>query len=408
MIRPKLLLVFGLALLVVGLVQVREATVEAAAAGTGTAVIWDDQSLSDAITITMAGVTVPAADIAYEGWLVADDGSVKLSLGILSVASDGSVSHSFTSPDGENLIGLYDKLIITEEPIPDDDPGPSAIPLFSHQIPAAGMAHIRHLLVLWPQPDDSTSGILTNLKGQLDVAILHANLAKDSSTLAAVKNHLEHVINIIEGSDGANFGDLDGNGITENPGDGFGVVPQAQNRKHGPFAAGAAATDTVIVAGAALVDLTGRNAEDWSNLGRDIALTGLAQTTIEAAKVFVGPGASTVISSLEAARNGFDTDADGTIESIAGEAGAEQTYVEAQKMATYTLAIGGLPAATGQPPAPPPPPAAEPPAGGLGGLPAVGDSSIPWLAQLALVVGLMLLVAGGALVVVGRRSRSNA
>ncbi|MFP6652081.1 MAG: hypothetical protein VCA17_07655, partial [Dehalococcoidia bacterium] len=43
-------------------------------AGTGTAVIWDDQSLSDSITTSMAGVTPPAEGTAYEGWLVSDDG----------------------------------------------------------------------------------------------------------------------------------------------------------------------------------------------------------------------------------------------------------------------------------------------------------------------------------------------
>ena len=49
--------------------------------GTGTAVVFDDQGLSDGIVFTMTGVTAPAEGKEYVGWLVSDDGSKKLNTG---------------------------------------------------------------------------------------------------------------------------------------------------------------------------------------------------------------------------------------------------------------------------------------------------------------------------------------
>ncbi|MCH7726038.1 MAG: hypothetical protein IH991_06090 [Planctomycetes bacterium] len=93
---------------------------------------------------------------------------------------------------------------------------------------------------------------------------------------------------------------------TQNPGDGVGVLTHAANRKHGPFAATAAPEDPVVVAGAALVDAAGANAEAWTTQARDIALNDvLDASTVALAKIFLGPGANTVISHLETARDGF-------------------------------------------------------------------------------------------------------
>ena len=361
----------------------------------GTAVIWDDQALSDAITFTLADVPAPAADTAYEGWLVSDDGSVKLSTGVMTVGSDGSVTHVFNSASegytGENLILGFDKALITVEPVPDDDPGPSDVVAYSDQVPAGAMAHIRHLLTTWPPPA-GTKGILTQLKEQLDVAILHANLAANQADMTGVIQHTHHVINILEGTEGANYDASFGD-----PGDGSGALTHAINRKHGPFAATAAPDDEEVVANAALVDIAGKNAEDWAALARDTAVNSvLPQTNIALAKIFLGPGGNTVISLLEAARNGLDANGDGTIASIAGEGGANQAYVDAQRMATYTLVAGAATTVS---------------EGGTGetpDTPTVGDPTIPRLAKLALISGLVLLTGGSALLVRSRRSRSRA
>jgi hypothetical protein len=392
----KLLIPLAVALMVA--VPAGTARADAHWEGTGTAVIWDDAALSDAITFAMTGVALPESDWAYEGWLVSNDGSVKLSTGIMAVDGDGNINHSYTDADGQNLIHGYDKVVVTVEPIPDPDPGPSGVFAFSDNIPAAGMAHIRHLLTNSPPGTDK--GILTNLKEQLDVAVLHANLAANQDTIEGIRQHLEHVINAIEGKDGPNYGDINGDGSVEDFGDGIGVLTHVADRKHGPFAAGAAADEEVIVAGAALVDSTGENVEDWVTLARDTALSNIvnASPSVQLAKIWLGPGAGSIVSSLEAARNGYDADNDGTIESIAGEAGADQVYVEAQKMATYTLNLGALPASAA--------PALTGP--GIGLPSSVGDPVIPRLAQYGLIAALALLGTGGLLILGGRRLRGRA
>lgn len=369
--------------------------------GTGTAVISDDAALGDSITISMTGVTPPSEGTAYEGWLVSDDGATKMSTGVMTVAIDRSISHTFNSLSegytGDNLIVGFNTFVITVEPVPDADPEPSGIVVFGHSIPPDGMAHIRHLLADWPP--GSGVGILTDLKAQLDVAIQHAEFAASSETIEGVKTHIQHVINIIEGEDGANF-----DATAANPGDGIGIIAHAQNSKHGPFAAAAVPDDTVIGEHAALVEASGANVENWSNTARDIALNILGTSDLGLAKIFVGPGGDTVVSTLMAARSGFDGDGDGTVGSGTGEGGADQAYVEAQLMATFTLEPGSPVQLE-----PTTPPKAS--ASGLQptapGLPGVGDPSVPLMAQLALVVAVVLLGTGGIFMVMGRRSKKS-
>ena len=344
-----------------------EVTIEVPTIANG-AVISDAFALSDRINISMDSVTAPEDGTVYEGWVVSDDGAIKTSIGILEV-SGGAIEHEFISPTGENLVHNYDKVVITVEPVPDDDPGPSAVVLASDQIPGPAMAHIRHLLTNWPAGADE--GILTNLKTQLDTAIQHANLALNSTSLDDVFAHTHHVINIIEGTDGPNYDASFGD-----PGDGLGVLAHAADRKHAGFAAGAADDDAVIGTHGQLVNQYGKNAADWATLARDTALSDvLTQSNAALAKLFVGPGVGTILGYLETARNGFGADG-----------GAEQAYTEAQLMATYVLEERP----TGSPDIAPP---------------SVGDTAVPMLAQMALIASLAFLGAGGLLFMRSRRSR---
>ena len=127
------------------------------------------------------------------------------------------------------------------------------------------MAHIRHLLSDWPP--GTLVGILTNLKQQLDVAITHANLALNSTTLNDVFLHTHHAINIIEGPSGANYDASFGD-----PGDGQGVFLHATDRKHSGFAASAAPGDTVINTRANLVEVSGQHTAGQSTVARDVAV----------------------------------------------------------------------------------------------------------------------------------------
>ena len=56
---------------------------------------------------------------------------------------------------------------------------------------------------------------------------VHAIELEDANTrnsLPAIKRHAEHLINLIEGQTGPNYGDIDGDGRLEDPGDGIGLL----------------------------------------------------------------------------------------------------------------------------------------------------------------------------------------
>lgn len=387
MSRSKLLVFFALILLMsvpAGLVQAQQVTLFDTVSGSGTAIISDGEpSLNDiagdTITYSMTDVTPPADGMVYVGWLVSDDGSIKLNTGVLTVESDGSVSGMFMSPDGENFIDTYNKVVITsEEEANADAVEPAGDAVFSHEVPIDAITHIRHLLTSWPPTDN---GILMDLKEQIALAITHAELAGDASDIDGVLLHTRHVINIIEGEAGDNFDAASG---TPTGGDGIGVLAHAQNRKHAEFAADEASDDEVIAEHAALVKSYGANAEMWAAGARDAALDILDETSMIVAKTLL----STVTGPLDAALNGIDATGDG---------GAAAAYVEAQMMALYSIEPGA-PGATdsgGQP-------------GGPGiGLPGVGDPAIPMLAQMGLIAALVFLGAGGIVLLRGRRTRAN-
>lgn len=372
MLRPKLALLlalFAIAALPVALAHAQEA--EPAPPPRNMAVIWDNVALSDSITYTLTGMPQLGPGKALEGWLISDDNSARLSTGIMAVAEDGSVNYSTTTPSGENLIRRYDKVVITVEPVPDPSPAkPSNEVLWSHRIPSRAMEHIRHLLTNWPEP--ATKGILTNLKEQLEAALLHAQLAQAATNIVDFQTHAHQVINIIEGPAGANF-DAD----FGNPGDGIGVLTHAADRKHAGFAADMAPDDTDITGHAALVEAKGKNVEDWAKQARDQSLVALGVSGLSQAQIQMIP----VIGLLNSAVNGTDADGSGTVDSVPGEGGAKQAYVEAQLMATYALSPGGLPKPIQLGP----------------GLPSAGDSAVPMVAWLALASGVALAAGGAAL-----------
>ena len=386
MSRSRVLILLGLVLLMIVPVGVALAQ---AFEGSGTGIISDAAALSDRVVINMTDVTPPSQGTFYEGWLVSDDGETKLSLGLMQVRSDGTISHTFVSPTGENLIDTYNKLVVTVEPDPDPDPAnPSDIISHSNVVSSVVIGNIRNLLVSSSVDTQDDEGILTALKGDLDDAILHANLARNSTTLASIRQHLEHTINIIEGGQR----DVDGAGGGQNPCDCLGVLTFANSAMTEAAAAATAGSfDADVVNGASNVQTDAQNVIDLAGQARDIAEQTIGVDSIVVAKLRIGPGANSVISFLEAAKEGFDANGNGTIQSISGEGGADQAYVEAQRMATYNIEPG-LPIDRG-----------------LGtGLPPVGDTTVPVVARFALIFGMAFLGFGALILVRTRRTRVKA
>jgi LPXTG-motif cell wall-anchored protein len=346
-------------------------------------------------TITFEDAPTLASTQAYEGWFVnvGPDGPVSppVSTGILVPDANGNINQTFIQPGvnaGQNLLAEFNTFIISIEPVPDTDPAPSADKPYSHTIPGAGLAHIRHVLhssqgnPVYTQGfyagQDVPKGVAVGLREQTATALTNANLSAGSDTIGGIQTHACHVVNILEGSGGANF-----DGSCGNPGDGFGALNYAVDMKHADFAAGAASSDPGIVAhGKQAVD-SAIQSKAWSEDARDQALLAKGSSDVDAARLFIR-NAQTL---LERALMGADANGNGTVERILGEGGAWQAYQAAQDMGTFTLTAAVVEEEEPEPPK----------------LPAAGDSNVPTLALAALALGALLLMGGGVMFRVSRR-----
>lgn len=348
----------------------------------GTAVFRDSSpGLSDMLVVELTNLPALSGEEVYEGWLVTDDGSDKLSVGVFAVGEGGSVSHTFTHPNHVNLASIYDKFVITVEPIDDPDPdNPSGVVPFSDIIPTAGMFHIRHLIYSWAgnppyasgAHEGDPKGITVGLWEQTNVALTHATLAVNSGTLDGIKLHAQHVINIVEGAEGANFDISVGN-----PGDGFGVFNYAADaRMHAEFIVAAVPSNITFVVFEPQVSESSDNVANWAGLARDNALSALESNSITTAQAHI-TNSQTL---LERALNGWDADRDGKVEAILGEGGATQAQISAQNMGTFNPTVPTEP-------------------------PKTGDISFSTFAMIALAAGAVLVVGGGVLF---RHSRARA
>jgi len=326
-----------------------------AATGTGTLAITDSAASSDTLTLTMSKVSAPPAGKAYEGWLVSDDGKKLTNIGVIKVGADGSVNQTFTSPTKENLIGLYKRLAITEEPTTGTAAKPSKTVAFSHTIPSAAATHIRHIVYQW-DGSPGKKGFAVGMKEQGKLAETHARLAladAKAGNLAGAKTHAEHIVNIIEGSKGKNYGDLNKDGKIDNPGDGIGVLVYATDAdKHAGFASTGLAATTLVVLNSKTVNTEYVAATEQFSKARDQALQVLLQPSALAAEVL----STTMVDSASR-----------------GVKNADALYVAAQKMATYEIA----PAKPGE-------------------LPETGDEVT--LILLAAITGGLILIGTGSLI----------
>ena len=107
-------------------------------------------------------------------------------------------------------------------------PGPEQLVMESELSPA--VANITSLLL----EDDGSNGAgsLQLAAQQTDIALAHTGFIMDSideDDLMLARNHAEHTVNILDGEGGMLYGDLNRDGQTQNPGDGYGVRAYLQD-----------------------------------------------------------------------------------------------------------------------------------------------------------------------------------
>ena len=342
-------------------------------------------NLSDRLTVSISDIFADTGK-SYYAWLSSDDQSSFLALGTIELDGAGAGSLTYTSPTGENLIDGYNGFWVSSESADTVSTQPDGDSIkMSDVIFAGSMAHIRHVMSAWTPAADG-KGLAVGSREQTDIALTHATLSVNSDTLASVQSHAHHVINIVEGSSGANYDASFGD-----PGDGFGVLQYAGDAdKHSGFAAGVDGASANVALHSVHVEDTSTNVVNWATLARDKALEAIATTDVATADaaMLLAQGF------LDSALNGLD----GSNAPVIDGGGARTAYQHGQLMSGYSPVFNVTPPSGLQvavPTATPIPVAAPP----------TGDDAVPMVVMMGLIAA-VLLVSTGGLLLIRRRAAS--
>lgn len=268
-------------------------------------------------TLELNHLPLPPADQQYVVWLVNAEGEAE-ALGALPVMNNVIL----TGTTNENLLLAYNSVLISSEPIGDLPPRPLGPIHFNAEHAAAFIAPLRTALFA---SEPYHRGLLAGARRQMTLAIAHSGFLEDAldSDLGQARRHAEHIINIIEGETGQHFGDLDGDGMTQNPGDGFGVrlyLITAREAMAQATAAMTATTDSRFFAERYLA------ANDHALLLLEKAYERTLQIFAVDSADEARPFAAELRDLLNAALIGEDVDNNGVIDPLADEGGIDELY----------------------------------------------------------------------------------
>ena len=314
--------------------------------GAGTVVISDGGAMSDKVTFTMSGVSVPESGMAYEGWLANSGSDEKVSTGVMTVLPDGSISHSWSHPDGANLLALYDTVVITVESVPDDDPAPSEVMAFSTTLPSELLDPVRELVV-------GEQAVVPMLQAQISAAMGKIDDAQAAESMDALHAATQEAVDIIDAEDG--------------------IIALAAKTEELGSEVYQAALLALVKDACECVMKSGENIQAWAMAAKEDAAAVMAEDDLNTAKILL----NIVNGKLIAAADGVEA---------SGMGGASDAYTNAQKVATFTL-----PAPTAQAAAP-----------------SVGDAHVPAAMQIMLFVAIALLIGGSGLLYRARRISAGA
>jgi eukaryotic-like serine/threonine-protein kinase len=287
-----------------------------------------EQERAGAFQLTMAEVGPSVSGTQYALWL--DRDGQPLFLG--SFQSAGGVS--FAGDAQENLLGAYAAAFITVES--DDHTGgsPGGQIVFRGAAPDGPLAHIRALVAGAPETP-GRQAYLVGAEEETRLALEHAGFMNDAlaaGSLSMARQHAEHIVNILDGRDGDFFGDLDRNGLAENPGDGFGVRSYLLGAVEAIQAASESEDANTQVTLHAPHTLTAtENALLWLDEVISLASRLLAADSVSEART----SGEAVFATLEVMLNGLDANNDGVVDLAPGESGLMLAYEHALNMGSF-------------------------------------------------------------------------
>jgi plastocyanin len=291
--------------------------------------IWRDEILrNDAVFISTEDLPVGHE---YSAWLSGPNGN--LFVGTLAPGAGGALTLTFAAPDQQNVLGEYAGVIVGRS---------SDEPTVAGSLPEKALVHLRQVLVGSSVTPDGI-GFGLGLRKEAEELLRHAQFlseAQDAGNLPLEKLHAEHIINLIEGAEGAHFGDLNGNGKIENPGDGYGVLQNGAHdgyvsamRDHAELAASAPDTTDAIKLHAGHVRIAAENTRQRTSEIRDRSLQVLSARSVSETRTDV----QKILAVAHQVVQGIDLNGDEQVAPVPGEGGVTIAYQHAQLMAAIPL-----------------------------------------------------------------------
>lgn len=293
----------------------------------------DDSMMGDSINLRMEGIAAPASGMSYAAALVNTTTGERLPLGRLTVDALGSGALGYTDSEGRFLSTLYNALIISLEA--------TATPTFedvrySALLPVEINTLMREFFVESADAFRDRS-LLATAELEVRFATQHAGLAARARNIGARHTHSEHTLNILLGG----RQDFDGNGRSENPGTGLGLVPMLDHmdRIIGMVADMPDAPSSVQIE-SELVRVCIQNVRLWVDeiVAHEQAM--LLSDSLEASE------ADAIASSelMERLQPGIDANENGIVEPFEGECGLEQVKTFGLVIASFDVVEAPLPA----------------------------------------------------------------
>ncbi|NDJ60414.1 MAG: protein kinase [Chloroflexi bacterium] len=295
----------------------------------------------DTANLQVSGLDQPGAGQMYVAWLYNSGTAAWQPLDRLPVDAFGDGILVYTDPDGAELPTVYNAVAISLEPA---DAAIGATPAgeiaYSGSIPLAVTEALDAVLRAAPDGLENTDGAPTSLLAsaiiEAEFAQLHAGLAADASTLAGMRPHAEHTINILRGTQD----DLDGNGRGENPGRGVGVeffldrIDAHLNTALSDADADPAVQQQIELIGVCITN-SRRRVDEIMELERAV----LAAANMDGLQ----PVMVAATDAAEALVEGEDLNQNGQIEAFEGECGLRQIATFGVSVGNINLVAGPLP-----------------------------------------------------------------
>jgi serine/threonine protein kinase len=311
----------------------------------------------DNAALNLSNISQPAEGRHLKAWFVRDNGEAFLDIGAVTFSATGAGRVEITDPESDNYLRNFNEVWVTLEQDDITVTEPTGEVLYSSVFPPESLVHVRHVLVSYDDlPDQgplmqnlwyySGSYVNRSINGdEFDEDYTDGIVqALENDDEALLRTRTEEIINAIVGDMSSQYQDYDGNGVVEDPGDGYGSLPNGdrlgylqETALHAKYAADAADSTPNIRLYGENVQICLQNITDWTEQILDLALR-LNETPF-------GPEMEPTVSELsflgKQLLSGADTNENGRLnEALPGECGADAAYENAYAMADMFLYPG--------------------------------------------------------------------